>query len=49
VFDVDGSGLVDRDEFIFSIMGEKAANYGLLADLEKSSEALDSILRNFDV
>merc|ERR1712168_1255211 len=46
--DIDGSGLVDKDEFIFSIMGEKAANYGLLADLEKASEALDTILRNFD-
>merc|ERR1711937_236651 len=30
--DIDGSGLVDKDEFIFSIMGEKATNYGLLAD-----------------
>ena len=29
--DVDSSGLVDWLEFVFSIMGEKAQNYGILA------------------
>ena len=26
--DIDASGLVEWDEFVFSIMGEKATNYG---------------------
>jgi Ca2+-binding EF-hand superfamily protein len=47
--DVDGSGLMDREEFLFSIMGEKAGNYGLLADLEAASGALDDILNNYSV
>eukprot|EP00494_Astrolonche_serrata_P032819 UN33088 len=32
--DVDGSGLVEWSEFAFSLMGEKALNFGALADLE---------------
>jgi hypothetical protein len=31
--DVDASGLVDRDEFIFYIMGKKGFKFGLLADM----------------
>jgi len=33
------------DEFLFSIMGEAAGKYGLLADLG----ALDDIMKNYDV
>ena len=33
--DVDATGLVDFEEFIFSIMGEKALKYGVLADMVK--------------
>merc|ERR1712156_1038562 len=33
--DVDGSNVVDWDEFCFSIMGEKATKYGTLADMEE--------------
>jgi Ca2+-binding EF-hand superfamily protein len=32
--DVDSSGLVEWSEFVFSIMGDKALKYGVLADLE---------------
>ena len=31
--DVDATGLVDFEEFILSIMGEKALKYGFLADM----------------
>merc|ERR1719204_1459240 len=47
--DVDGSALIDRDEFLFSIMGEAAGKYGLLADLETASGALDDIMNNYDI
>merc|ERR1712238_44134 len=32
--DVDGSGLVEWTEFVFSLMGEEALEYGTLADME---------------
>ena len=32
--DVDGSGLVAIEEFVLSLMGKKAMNFGALADLE---------------
>merc|ERR1712048_297229 len=32
--DIDGSGLIEWTEFVFSLMGAKAANFGVLADLE---------------
>jgi Ca2+-binding EF-hand superfamily protein len=35
--DVDGSGLVEWSEFSFSLMGEKALQFGPLADLETLS------------
>eukprot|EP00492_Amphilonche_elongata_P002330 TRINITY_DN258_c0_g1_i3.p1 TRINITY_DN258_c0_g1~~TRINITY_DN258_c0_g1_i3.p1 ORF type:complete len:338 (+),score=92.20 TRINITY_DN258_c0_g1_i3:430-1443(+) len=38
--DVDGTGLVEWNEFAFSLMGEKALNFGALADLE----TLDNLL-----
>ena len=45
--DIDGSGLVEWDEFIFSIMGENALNYGLLADIEQLSELLNGFAGEF--
>merc|ERR1712178_436472 len=32
--DVDGSGMVAIEEFVLSLMGKKAMNFGALADLE---------------
>ena len=37
---MDGSGLVDFNEFAFSLMGEKAIKYGTLADMEVLSGML---------
>ena len=45
--DVDGSGLVDRDEFVFSIMGEKAVKHGTLADMEKLERLLDVTMKEY--
>merc|ERR1712012_222225 len=39
--DVDGSGLVEWAEFAFSLMGEKALDFGPLADLELLNELLN--------
>ena len=39
--DVDGSGLVQWDEFEFSKMGEDALKYGLLANMERLRKYLD--------
>ena len=41
--DVDGTGLVDFDEFVFSIMQEKALKYGTLAEMERLKELLGKI------
>eukprot|EP00492_Amphilonche_elongata_P002514 TRINITY_DN276_c0_g2_i1.p1 TRINITY_DN276_c0_g2~~TRINITY_DN276_c0_g2_i1.p1 ORF type:complete len:300 (-),score=75.41 TRINITY_DN276_c0_g2_i1:224-1123(-) len=38
--DVDGSGLVEWAEFAFSLMGEKALDFGPLADLELLNDLL---------
>ena len=40
--DVDVSGLVEWSEFVFSIMGEAASKYGVLADMED----LERLLKN---
>merc|ERR1719336_2944875 len=32
--DIDNSGYVEWDEFVFSLQGEEAQKYGLLADME---------------
>ena len=39
--DVNHSGYVEWDEFVYSIMGEDAVNYGALADMEMLSILLD--------
>jgi len=38
--DIDGSLHVDQDEFAFAIMGEKALQYGPLADIELLNKLL---------
>merc|ERR1719461_1771896 len=40
--DLDHSGLVEWDEFVFSIMGEEALQYGHLADMERLSILLEA-------
>jgi len=42
--DIDRSGTVDINEFLFSIMGQEAANYGYLADMERLEVILNSLL-----
>merc|ERR1712093_622219 len=44
--DIDASGLVEWDEFVFSIMGEDALKYGKLADLERLEGCLDNVLKD---
>eukprot|EP00492_Amphilonche_elongata_P002110 TRINITY_DN2396_c0_g1_i1.p1 TRINITY_DN2396_c0_g1~~TRINITY_DN2396_c0_g1_i1.p1 ORF type:complete len:195 (-),score=42.39 TRINITY_DN2396_c0_g1_i1:71-655(-) len=41
--DINGSGLVEIDEFMFSIMGDKANKYGGLADLERLTGLLGDL------
>ena len=43
--DVDGTGLVEWNEFVFSLMGEKALNFGALADLETVSNSFCEVER----
>jgi len=38
--DVDGSGLIGWNEFVFSLMGAKAMNFGALAQLEILNDLL---------
>eukprot|EP00492_Amphilonche_elongata_P002511 TRINITY_DN276_c0_g1_i2.p1 TRINITY_DN276_c0_g1~~TRINITY_DN276_c0_g1_i2.p1 ORF type:complete len:863 (-),score=234.47 TRINITY_DN276_c0_g1_i2:191-2779(-) len=45
--DIDMSGLVEWDEFVFSIMGEAALKYGTLADMEKLTTLLDATLKDY--
>jgi len=42
--DIDRSGTVDINEFLFSIMGQEAANYGYLADMERLEKILQALL-----
>jgi Ca2+-binding EF-hand superfamily protein len=45
--DIDASGLVEWDEFVFSIMGEAALKYGTLADMEKLTTLLDATMKDY--
>jgi Ca2+-binding EF-hand superfamily protein len=45
--DVDGSGLVDWEEFVFSIMGEKALKFGTLADMEMLQTLLGNVAQEY--
>ena len=38
--DIDRSGLLTWTEFVFSIMGEKASKFGVLADMESLQDLL---------
>merc|ERR1711953_1025593 len=46
--DVDRSGLVDRDEFVFSIMGPEAANFGPIADMDRLDALMDGLFKLID-
>jgi len=41
--DIDNSGFIEWDEFVFSLQGEEAMKYGLLADMEVMLALLDEI------
>merc|ERR1712038_1484395 len=47
--DVDTSGLVEWNEFVFSIMGERAAKYGVLADMEALTQLLDTTAKEYTI
>merc|ERR1719204_1563240 len=47
--DIDVSGLVEWEEFVFSIMGEAALKYGTLADMEKLTGLLDATLKDYSM
>merc|ERR1712238_475212 len=47
--DVDGSGTIDWNEFIFSFMGETATKYGVLADMEDLQRLLGNTLKQYVV
>merc|ERR1712048_390057 len=47
--DVDGSGLVEQDEFMFSIMGEAALKYGTAADMERCARLLERFAGEFTI
>merc|ERR1740123_2252782 len=46
--DVDRSGLVDRDEFVLSIMGPKANDFGPIADLDRLDSLFDALIKLID-
>jgi len=45
--DVDGSALVEFDEFVFSIMGEAANKYGNLADMQRLCKLLKQVVQEY--
>ena len=47
--DINGSGLVEIDEFMFSIMGESANKYGGLADLERVTTLLGDLTGKYSL
>jgi len=47
--DIDGSGLIEWDEFVFSLQGEEAQKYGLLADMEVMLSLLEDISTDLKV
>jgi len=46
--DIDGNGNVDLNEFLYSVMGEDAKNYGYLADLELLKILLNKLVLGED-
>jgi len=47
--DIDNSGYVEWDEFVFSLQGEEAQKYGLLADMEVTLSLLEEISTDLKV
>ena len=47
--DVDRSGLVEWNEFVFSIMGEKALKYGVLAYMEALTGLMDTTAKEYTI
>merc|ERR1712007_27586 len=47
--DVDGTGLVDWEEFVFSIMGEKALNFGSLAEMDLLKGLLSNVAAEYSL
>ena len=47
--DVDGSGSIDWHEFVFSIMGQSALKYGVLADMEELQRLLGNTLKQYTI
>merc|ERR1719210_334893 len=43
--DVDRSGLVDRDEFVLSIMGPKANDFGPIANMDRLDALMNGLLQ----
>jgi Ca2+-binding EF-hand superfamily protein len=41
--DIDDSGYIDWNEFIFSILGDDAGDYGLVADLDTMGKMVDEV------
>eukprot|EP00492_Amphilonche_elongata_P002513 TRINITY_DN276_c0_g1_i6.p1 TRINITY_DN276_c0_g1~~TRINITY_DN276_c0_g1_i6.p1 ORF type:complete len:227 (-),score=64.66 TRINITY_DN276_c0_g1_i6:327-965(-) len=47
--DIDQSGLVEWSEFVFSIMGEAATKYGVLADMEDLERLLKNTVSEYKI
>lgn len=47
--DVDGTGLADLQEFVFSIVGEKELNFGTLADMEMLKGLLGNVGKEYSL
>jgi len=47
--DIDNSGYIEWDEFVFSLQGEEAQKYGLLADMEVTLQLLEEISTDLKV
>merc|ERR1719499_1064417 len=43
--DIDNSGLVDRDEFVFSIMGPAANDFGPIADMDRMDALINGLMK----
>merc|ERR1719210_1150212 len=43
--DVDRSGLVDRDEFVLSIMGPAANDFGPIADMDRMDALINGLMK----
>ena len=46
--DIDNSGYIDWNEFLFSILGDDAGDYGLVADLDTVMKLVTEVSRSYD-